>query len=344
MRKCTMFAPLLATVLCAAVANAAPLTDESVAAVLARLIPAASKVDAAWRNNPPFAPDAKLSETDFQGQYGPVADSFPYKSAQAVATALSGCYTKKAILDSYTLEPPKFKDVNGRLYARFQVEDGDPRAYKWIRKGASVARQTENLATIRCRFQEQSGNRTVKTGYLDLGKENGVWKLNKNIDIVRTTPDDPNKDTVDQSNPESADFQFHALPMIGSTDYSQVLAVYVGLGLENGAQGVLPDRIQRFATLRLGPDPALFLKGNKFFVVIPRFKDSRVIIKDGGRDVFAAQPGQTLIFSGDGQQFALMVSHGAQSVNFIPAADDAGKPLIKTDKHLSNLTPAKMPQ
>lgn len=184
------FITLIFVLFASALAFAAPLTNADVKPILDRVIPNAAKVDRIWRYNPKFDKTSDAKPDDDGNRYIRVGKSFPYKSVKQIMALTGSYYSKWAIKNSFTFQtdPAKFKDMNGALYAWTPDSDGDPRAYKWIRKGAVIVRQSADTLVLKCRSQEQSSGK-IGTAYLFLAKEGGVWKLDQDIDVAYRSPD-----------------------------------------------------------------------------------------------------------------------------------------------------------
>lgn len=180
----------MSVVFACALASAAPLTNADLKPILDRVIPNASRIDHVWRYNPKYDDTSEASPDDPGNRYIRVGKSFKYKSVKQIMTATGNYYTKQAIKENFTTkdDPVKFKEMDDALYAWTPDYDGDSRAYKWIRKGAVIARQSANSLVLKCRSQEQS-TKIIKTAYLFLAKEDGVWKMDQDIDVAYRSPD-----------------------------------------------------------------------------------------------------------------------------------------------------------
>lgn len=351
MKKLIMFFALL-SLLFALPATAAPLTNAEVPGLLEKLLPKAEEIFYLWNGGVNFAEGTNINPDSIQGEYGMLAKSFPYKTVQALINATREIYSKNAYSRYLRGVVPTFKEADGRLWSVAGGYDGQLNI-RWITKSALIAQQDGDKAIIKCTYKDgQSG--AQKTGYLDLANENGKWKLDSHINIPMGAPNAKNRNVwYDEELKETTDHIFHVAPMLGDENRPELLAAYVCLGFWDTSDYSKPTPyIQWFVNKSLTGKPDYFLEGTKIFVVIPRYKDTIVTVElidhPGKKPLFTGVPGKTLVFAGNTPRntknllpmYQITIKRGNKSVTFIPDINfKTGRPMVKPDKRLLDLTP-----
>ena len=332
----------------------APLMDADAKDLLVEILPKAVKIFYIWHGGINFAENTNIRQDGIQGEYVMLNRSFPYKTVRAIVTASREVYSKRAYEGYLQGAVPTYKEADGRIWAAAGTYDGQL-SLRWLTKNASIAWQSQDKIIVKCLYEKEFGG-AAKTGYLDFVKEDGKWKLDSHIDIPRGAPGVKDRDVwYGEDYKETADYLFHVAPMLGDENRPELLASYVCLGFWDTRDYSKPTPyIQDFTTRRLTEDPGYFLEGTKIFVVIPRYKDSKITVElidhPGHKPLYTGAPGKTLVFAGNTPTktksqtpiYQITIKHGSEIVTFIPdISSRTERPTVKPDKRLLDLTPPK---
>lgn len=352
MKKFVLIVSIFAA-LCSVPAFGAPLTDADAPKLLEQILPQATKIFYIWHGGIEFSPNAFIHPDSIQGEYGIVADSFPYKTVPAINEASRKVYSKK-VFERYLngRAIPMFKEAEGHIWAAAGMYDGQL-SVRWLPKTAKIAQQSSDKLIIKCQYEKEIGG-PKQTGYLDFAKENGKWKLDSPIDLPRKAPGAKDRDVWNgEDYKETNDYLFHVLPMLGDAQPSELLGSYVCLGFWDTDDYSTPTPYtEDFVNTRLTGKPDYFLEGTKIFVVIPRYKDSKITVElidhPGKKPLFEGAPGKTLVFAGNTPRnttnllpiYQITITRGGKSVTFVPDINfKTARPMVKPDKRLLDLTP-----
>ena len=351
MKRSLLFILILAA-LSTAPAFGAPLTNAEAPKLLEQILPQAAKIFYIWHGGIEFSPNSYLDPDSIQGQYGLVGKSFPYKSVKAINEASRKVYSKKAFDRYLTGAVPMFKEADGHILAAAGMYDGQL-TVRWLPKTAKIAQQSNDKLIVECQYEKEIGGPRQK-GYLDFANENGKWKLDSPIDIPRKAPGAKDRDVwYGGEYEETTDYLFHVLPTLGDAQRPDIFGAYACLGFWDTTDYSTPTPfIKNFVNTRLTRAPEYFLEGTKIFVVIPRYKDTKITVElidhPGKKPLYAGAAGKTLVFAGNTPRnttnllplYQITLTRKGKSVTFIPDIDfKTERPMVKPDKRLIDLTP-----